>query len=190
MTPPFDHFCFLAPFYERFIKPRHPEKLISLANLHPEATLLDVGGGTGRVAQYFCGRVSQIILADQAFKMLQQAQKKPGLQPLCTLAEGLPFANHSFDRIIMVDALHHVGSQPDTAKELWRILKPGGRIIIEEPDIHRFGVKLVALAEKLAFMRSHFLDSGQISALFTCPETAIHLATQANNIWVVIDKQQ
>ena len=47
----------------------------------------------------------------------------------------------------MVDALHHVADQEATIRELWRLLKPGGRIIIEEPDIRRFEVKLLALIE-------------------------------------------
>ena len=58
----------------------------------------------------------------------------------------------------MVDALHHVIHQGQTAREMYRVLKPGGRIVIEEPDIRKFGVKLIAVAEKLLLMRSHFLS--------------------------------
>ncbi len=57
----------------------------------------------------------------------------------------------------MVNALHHVCNQQETVNELWRTLQPGGRIVIEEPDVRTFAVKLFALGEKLALMRSHFL---------------------------------
>lgn len=46
-----------------------------------------------------------------------------------------------------------------------RVLKPGGRLVIEEPDINRFPVKLIALGEKLALMGSHFYSPQQISYL-------------------------
>ena len=84
--------------------------------------------------------------------MLREAKRKEGLQPICTDSEKLPFLENSFERIMMVDALHHVNHQQQTADELWRVLKPGGRIVIEEPDIRIFGVKLLALAEKIAMM--------------------------------------
>jgi len=35
-----------------------------------------------------------------------------------------------------------------------RVLAPGGRLVIEEPDVERTPVRLIALAEKLALMRS------------------------------------
>jgi demethylmenaquinone methyltransferase/2-methoxy-6-polyprenyl-1,4-benzoquinol methylase len=47
-----------------------------------------------------------------------------------------------------------------------RVLEPEGRSVIEEPDIRTFGVKLVALAEKILLMRSHFLSPIQIASLF------------------------
>jgi demethylmenaquinone methyltransferase/2-methoxy-6-polyprenyl-1,4-benzoquinol methylase len=98
--------------------------------------------------------------------MLQEANKKEGLNPVCSHTELLPFPAGYFDRVIMVDALHHVCDQKETARELWRVLKPGGLIIIEEPDIRNLSVKLVALGEKVAFMRSHFLAPAEIVALF------------------------
>ena len=50
------------------------------------------------------------------------------------------------------------------------VLKPGGSIVIEEPDIRKFTVKLIALAEKITLMRSHFLSPDKIAGLFKFPE--------------------
>ncbi len=66
----------------------------------------------------------------------------------------------------MVDALHHVINHQKTIDELWRLLKPGGRLVIEEMDLNQPLVKLVALAEKIALMRSHFLSPQAIAGLF------------------------
>ena len=88
----------------------------------------------------------------------------------------------------MVDALHHVCDQEHTAAELWRALKPGGRLVIEEPDVRTGIVKLVALFEKLALMRSHFLSPPQIAALFEWDDAQVEIVTEGHTSWVVVDK--
>jgi demethylmenaquinone methyltransferase/2-methoxy-6-polyprenyl-1,4-benzoquinol methylase len=123
--------------------------------------------------------------------MLVQAAQKPGLRPTQARVERLPFADGTFERIIMIDALHHVANQQHTADELWRVLKPGGQIVIEEPDIRTFAVKLVALGEKLALMRSHFLSPIQIASLFQAkksPSARSRIEVEGWNAWVVIEK--
>jgi len=162
----FDHFGFLAPFYEFFIPPKTSPEFIAEVNFPEGGLLLDAGGGTGRVAQFFHGQSRLIVVADESRSMLQEAVKKAGLCGVCAAAENLPFSPHTFDRVVMVDALHHVADQAAACGELWRIVKPGGRVVIEEPDIRSFWVRLIALAEKLALMRSHFLSPPQIVALF------------------------
>ena len=83
MKPFLDHFSLLAPFYEFFIRPKNPEKISSLAHLPSNGIVLDAGGGTGRVAQYFRGKAAQILVADESLKMLREAQKKMGCNQFC-----------------------------------------------------------------------------------------------------------
>ncbi|MFU8772057.1 MAG: class I SAM-dependent methyltransferase, partial [Anaerolineales bacterium] len=154
---PLDHFDLLAPLYDRIIQYNNSEKLIELVELPSQGRILDAGGGTGRVAQWLNVNLSSIIVVDLSFAMLRQALNKKGLPSVCSKTESLPFDNNSFDRIVMVDALHHVYDQNLTAQEMWRLVKPGGRIIIEELNIKVLSVKLIALFEKLALMRSKFL---------------------------------
>jgi demethylmenaquinone methyltransferase/2-methoxy-6-polyprenyl-1,4-benzoquinol methylase len=186
--PCLDHFSLLAPFYEFFIRPKNPGKIRALANLPSDGIILDAGGGTGRVAQYFRGASAQVLVADESLKMLREAQKKDGLQPVVSLTERLPFQNDAFDCIIMVDALHHVADQQKTVDELWRILKPGGRLIIEEPNIHFLAVKLMALFEKLALMRSHFLSPRQILDLFQGKPSMGRVELEDRLAWIIIEK--
>lgn len=190
MKPLIDHFGILAPIYERFIAPGIPEALITLLDIPPGGIILDAAGGTGRVAQFFRDKADQIVVADQTIKMLQEVRKKEGLHPLCSYVEMLPFENNTFDRIIMVDALHHVVNQRETANELWRILKPGGRIVIEEPDIRSFSVKLIALAEKLALMRSQFLPPIQIAKLFPSQNAGVQIETDGPTAWIIVVKDR
>jgi len=184
----FDHFGFLAPFYENFIKPKFPENLADLMDLPIEGVLLDVGGGTGRVSGFLAALTGKVVIADLSEKMLQQSFTKEGLESVCSHAEKLPFPADYFERVIIVDALHHVCDQKQTAQELWRVLKPGGKLVIEEPDIHHWGVKLVALAEKVALMRSHFLQPSEIKDLYRPYTDKIQLIKDGHIAWIVIQK--
>ena len=185
----FDHFGLLAPIYEKFIRAKHPEALDELADLPVPGPLLDVGGGTGRVSQFLIDRARPVVIADLSLKMLKQTHDKEDLQPVCSHSERLPFPDGHFERVVMVDALHHVCDQQQTADELWRVLKPGGRIIIEEPDINRGLVKLVALGEKIALMRSHFLSPPEIVSLFARFPVQPVIHPDGHIARVVIDKK-
>ena len=186
--PLFDHFDFLAPLYETFIPPKDPQEIWALADLPVAGVLLDAGGGTGRIAQFMHGKVDSVVVADLSRKMLSEARRKDGLRPVCSHTETLPFPDGAFARIIMVDALHHVKDQRVTAGELWRTLQPGGRLIIEEPDLRAFVVKLLALAEKLALMRSHFLSPLRIAALFQYPNARVRVEAGKFNAWIIVEK--
>lgn len=176
--PLFDHFKILAPIYEFFIRPKEPEELMARMDLPAEGALLDAGGGTGRVSQFLGEQTVGVVVADQSCRMLAEARGKPGLRPVCGETENLPFPDGFFARIIMVDALHHVASRKETIDELWRVLRPGGRMVIEEPDLRSLTVKLVALGEKLALMRSHFLRPEEIAGLLAYPDAQVRVENE------------
>ena len=188
--PHFNHFDFLAPFYDRYIRPSDPSILRSLLELPPSGSLLDAGGGTGRISYQFMDISSRIVIADSSMGMLVQAVKKGNIHSVCSLTENLPFENKSFERIIMVDTLHHVNDFKTTSSELWRVIKPGGRIVIEEPDIRTLPVKVLAIIEKLALMRSHFISPIKIKDAFDYTNAYVHIERENTTSWVVIDKQR
>lgn len=183
-----DHFSYLAPWYDRFIHQKDPQKIIEVAGLPVQGAILDAGGGTGRIAQTLSGQAVGIIVSDPSHGMLKQAKSKAGLELLCSTAENLSLSSNFFERVLMVDAFHHVYDQQKTAQELWRVLKPGGRLVIEEPDIRSFSIKLVAVAEKLALMRSRFLDPGRIAGLFSQPNARTRIESEGYTAWIIVDK--
>lgn len=186
--PIVDHFNILAPFYDRIFKFSGPERWRAIANLPVEGALLDAGGGTGRVSQALKGLASPLVVADLSLGMLRQTNAKDGLYPVASHTERLPFPDEAFERVIMVDALHHVCDHRETAQELWRVLKPRGRLVIEEPDIRAFSVKLVALFEKLALMRSHFISPSKIVSLFSYSNAHSRVEYEVYNAWIIVDK--
>ena len=185
---PFDHFDFLAPFYDNVIRLMRVEKLLEIAALPAPVTLLDAGGGTGRIAARIRPHVARLVIADLSKGMLAQAKQKD-LTAACARSESLPFADNTFERVLMVDALHHVHDQKSTVRELFRVLKPDGRLVIEEPDIRSFSVKWIALLEKLTLMRSHFLNREKMIALFTGMSTEVQSYAQDHTVWVALTKK-
>jgi len=184
-----DHFGFLAPFYDRVIGPPDPGRLRNLLRLPVHGRLLDVGGGTGRVSSALRPYVDELIISDVSLQMLRQAQAKGMCCPTAAHAEKLPFADESFERVLVVDALHHFCDQAEAIGELLRILKPGGRLVIEEPDLHKLGVKMVALGEKLLLMQSHFYYPRDIRDMVVAHGVEGQIINDGGfATWVVADK--
>jgi len=190
-----DHFGLLAPLYERVIRPPDAEALRQVLRLPPRETpceacwLLDAGGGTGRVAARLRPYVGHYVVADLSQGMLRETAYKDTLSPVRARVQRLPFADETFHRIVVVDALHHFGEQAAAIAELLRVLRPGGRLLFEEPDIGAWRVRLVALAEKLALMQSHFLSAAEIEAAIRTQ--GYHPWTQRRDplaLWVGVDK--
>jgi len=186
--PGLDHFGWLAPYYERFIKPRQEDPLHSVAGLPVSGPLLDAGGGTGRIAQSLVNLAGRVVVADLSLKMLKEAAGKDHLQAVNCHSEHLPFPDGYFERVVMVDALHHVCDQRQTAGELFRVLAPGGRLVIEEPDVRVWGVKLIAVGEKLLLMRSHFLSPPRIAALFAGLSERVSVKNDGPISYTVVEK--
>lgn len=183
----FDHFTHLAPFYDRAIPFTTLERLLAHGKFSESDFVLDAGGGTGRVASALAPHVKKVIVADLSQGMLVQADQK-GLDAVHSPVETLPFGDKVFNRIVMVDALHHVCNQQEAADEMWRVLTPAGMIVIQEPDVRRFPVKLIALAEKIAFMRSHFLPPDRIAGLFKEQVCEIVQLDEDFSTWILVRK--
>jgi demethylmenaquinone methyltransferase/2-methoxy-6-polyprenyl-1,4-benzoquinol methylase len=160
-----DYFDRLAAVYDRFIAPPDHTRLASVLGLPAAGPLLDAAGGTGSVSFPLHPRAGATVVADLSRGMLTQAQKKGFTLLAQARLEALPFRTASFSRILLVDALHHVQNQEAGLAELARVLEPRGRMVIIEPDIRRFAVKLVRLAEAILGMGSRFRSAAEIIAM-------------------------
>ena len=115
---------------------------IAKANLHPNDSILDLAGGTGDLtllAAKHLGEKGHIVLADINSAMLQESRKKlvdkgiiKPVSWLQTNAETLPFPERSFDKIFCGFGLRNVTHKDRALKEMHRVLKPGGRVVILE----------------------------------------------------------
>jgi ubiquinone/menaquinone biosynthesis C-methylase UbiE len=140
-----------------------------------------------RVAAALVGAGRKLIVVDSAQAMLRHAVHR-NLFSIYAPLENLPLSSGLVDRVIMMDAFHHVLDQKKTASELLRVLGPGGRIVIVEPDIRHFRMKLLAVGEKLLLMRSHFLSGERIAGLFENRNVLVGVRYDEYNVIVSIEK--
>jgi ubiquinone/menaquinone biosynthesis C-methylase UbiE len=184
-----DHFSLLAPYYDRVFSSLGHDRLRELLDLPAEGRLLDAGGGTGRVSEAFARLVDEIVVTDLSSDMLRQTHAKDGLRPIRAQAEHLPFPDGCFARMLVVDAFHHFQVQEEAARELVRVLAPGGRLVIEEPNVKRWSVKLLALAERLMLMHSRFHAPQAMQRIFERHGAWVTVhAEDTANAWLVVEK--
>lgn len=108
----------------------------------PLGELLDIGTGTGRMAELFGGSADHIVALDKSLEMLRVARAK--LQHLppdrVELVQGdfltLPFADDRFDTVLLHQVLHFTAEPERALAEAARVLRTGGRIAIVDFAAH------------------------------------------------------
>jgi ubiquinone/menaquinone biosynthesis C-methylase UbiE len=110
--------------------------------LRPGDRVLDVGCGPGRLAMTFAERVSpggSVDAIDPSPEMIKLASSRAQKQEVpisfqVAFAQQLPFPDTTFDALSCTLVLHHVAEDDQRAavEEMYRVLKPGGRLLIAE----------------------------------------------------------
>ncbi len=107
----------------------------------PGQKLLDVAGGTGDVAFRFLSRAGSghATVCDLTESMLVEGRKRAEAENLAQSldwivgdAMALPFADNSFDVYTISFGIRNVTRIPDALAEAYRVLKPGGRLMVLE----------------------------------------------------------
>lgn len=164
------NFNLLAPYYDLFHRGavRTARRLASLADMKKSDLVLDIGGGTGRIAHLLADAVREITVLDPATAMIEQCKKKnkKGVQCVLGQAQALPFVDALFDLVIMVDAFHHFEQRERVIAEVWRVLKPGGMVVVEEFHPRRLKGRFVVLLEKMLRMSSVFFRPEEMIPLW------------------------
>lgn len=104
------------------------------------AVAVDVGAGTGFVTEGLVKRGLQVIAVEPVAEMLHVLQDKPFARHDvdCRLgqAESLPVADGAARYVFANMSLHHVEDPRQSIAEMFRVLEPGGRVVITDLDAH------------------------------------------------------
>lgn len=115
---------------------------IDTAGAKRGARILDLAGGTGDLASKFArivGDTGEVILSDINASMLEAGRERltdqgisGNVRYIQANAECLPFASDYFDIITIAFGLRNVTDKEAALRSMYRVLKPGGRLLILE----------------------------------------------------------
>lgn len=97
--------------------------------------VLDLAAGTGDSSIGFLKTGAQVVGLDLSINMLKVAQKKiadPGFAVIHGSAYEMPFHDRSFDGLACAFGIRNMHETPRALSEIFRVIKPGGRVVILE----------------------------------------------------------
>jgi len=116
----------------------------ALLKLMSPMVIADLGAGEGAFSLLLAQRAKRVIAVDTSAKMVEfgrQQAKRQGVKNVDYRLgdmEEVPIEDNSVDLVFFSQSLHHALHPERAVAEAWRILKPGGRIVLLDLAKHRF----------------------------------------------------
>tara|TARA_Y200000002_G_C22566711_1_gene614848 strand:- start:120 stop:1028 length:909 start_codon:yes stop_codon:yes gene_type:complete len=115
-----------------YIQSEYSQKLIEEFNLEDNSFILDHGCGRGHFSEFFIKKGHEVVSADILevnFLNFESSHKAA-----CNL-NLIPFKDNSFDAVLSLDVFEHLipDSMDEVISEIYRVLKPGGKLMISFP---------------------------------------------------------
>ena len=162
-----------ASFYSEKVR----DRALATAAVQAGDIAADIGCGSGFITEGLIRAGLHVIAVDQSEAMLAAIKRKfaniADIDYRCGEAEQLPISNDSVNYAFASMYLHHVESPPIAIKEMARILKPSGTLVITDIDSHTFEFLRDEHHDRwLGFDRGHiqqwFTDAGLRRVAIDC----------------------
>jgi len=144
--------------------------MLTLMDLGPGESILDVGCGTGWLCRLLAARLpqSRIVGIDVSDEMVRRSQAASAASPNVSFrvggVEGIPESAETFSRVVSVESAYYWPDPGRGLSEIFRVLRPGGSAWIlinyyrDNPHCHQWG--------ELYRIPSHLLAASEWAALF------------------------
>lgn len=113
--------------------------------------LLEIGGGFGRLIPSYLSLARKICLTDPSESLLSIAKKKHQDKKQIFFQKAslpnLPYPDSNFQAVVIVRVAHHLPDLKPVFKEVYRVLKPGGYLILEFANKVHFLGRIKALSQ-------------------------------------------
>jgi ubiquinone/menaquinone biosynthesis C-methylase UbiE len=172
-----------AKHWDLCVEHKNHARVIEEIQLKKGAAVCDVGTGTGVLVPYIMKKISKkgkLIAIDYSSEMIKKAKEKwKNLKTEFLIADihSTPFDDESFDYVICNACFPHFENKKKALKEIYRILKKGGTVVISHPTGKEFvnnlhkntggciekdmvpdGTKLAKTLEKSGFITLKVID--------------------------------
>jgi arsenite methyltransferase len=173
MTTSFTHDTSrLAAAYDRLSDSQFEggKRLVERLGVKAGDRVLDVGCGTGRLAEWIAGRVAPLGTVTGIDPLPERVTLARARTSAVTFEQGQAedlgaFADESFDVVCLSAVLHWVTDKPKAFAEVRRVLRPGGRVGVTTLSRELLGASGVAAVLAPLLARSPYVEKADISAL-------------------------
>jgi SAM-dependent methyltransferase len=113
-------------------------RLVAAARLKGNERVLDIATGPGYIAEAFARAAREVIGVDLTAAMLAIAEERTKQRGISNLSfrigdvQNLPFENGQFDVVVCRLALHHMQNPGQVVREMTRVCRVGGTVLIED----------------------------------------------------------
>ena len=123
-----------------FFSDRVREKAILAASVEAGGVAADIGAGAGFITEGLARRGVRVIAVDESVKMLDELRRRIPVSVDCRVgsAERIPIDDEAVDYVFANMLLHHVDEPSRAIREMARVLRPGGIVVITDLDRHEF----------------------------------------------------
>ena len=144
----------------------------STSEMFEGKSVLDIGCGAAGKSLYFVKMGADKVVGvdivesyeSEADALAEKLGYSDKFEFVCASADALPYADNSFDTVIMNDAMEHVSDPVSVLDEVMRVIKPEGKIYINFPPYyHPFGAHL-SDAINMPWVHFFFSEKACISA--------------------------
>jgi ArsR family transcriptional regulator len=151
----------------------------ALLRLMPPMVIADLGAGEGAFALLLAERAAKVIAVDSSARMIEVGRKQARRNGVKNVEyrmgdmEEIPIGDAEVDLAFFSQSLHHALHPERAVEEAWRILSPGGRIVVLDLLKHRFKEAREIYADEWLGFSEAELDAMLESAGFSQVQTLV-----------------
>ncbi len=123
-------------FIVRFIEEKRVKTVLNFADIQNSDKVIEIGceGGYLLKKMLFAQEIIGLDIARNALEDAKRDIKSDKVKLVCADASNVPFEDFYFDKVICSQTLEHLGNPEKVIAEMFRIVKPGGAIIVSVPN--------------------------------------------------------